>query len=582
MEKFRREGHAAESVLSAPTTRASRIISDIRNLFNHPSFPGETSLTDPISSSLFNSTAATMQASRVQRAIIVRLPPSRSGGISHRGISSIGQGALTPRDTGSTLIDDQDSVIEAQSKDIFPGPQTSGPAGGFSLDDAASSKASGDEEPSAPVKTSRKKKRRRKKRKQMTEKRKRDKLRAETENEEQPAAAAAAVLFPDTDISLSAVTAATLTPPLAAADSPFAMATAPVKESTAVPLQNVGSNRENTHRGWMEEVSAHDKEIYTQIFSLLDRLDPDGSADQTEPAYSGFRFDYRDHGHRYEKPSGTFCPVTDWHAECQASSYPALEPHSRGRVDGSPLKEDTAAGPSHVTNRNKPPTIAGKTDHGGLAYRPYPYRRADGKRLKLDTPTVATHPTNKKRPYTTLVETYHDRPARLQEMITEPCPRGEVRASRLIEETFASASHPANKSKPPIGKTDHERPVLTPRPRRRLADSGLIDDTPAVLTHPVNHNKPLIILGETYQGQRAQLWKEITEPYPRGEIHASPLTKNTPPSATTPKIENDKPPTTVEESDHERLARLERITLGLVGKRQQQPLSLLWGKKEDG
>lgn len=578
------EGHTAESVLSAPATRASRIISDIRNLFNHPSSPSETNLTDPISSSLFNSTAATMQASRVQRAIIVRLPPSRSREIGHRGISSIGQVALTPRDTGSTLIDDQDSVVEAQSKDIFPGPQTSGPAGGFSLDDAASSKASGDEKPSAPVQISRKKKRRRKTRKRMTEKRKRDKLRAETENEEQPVAAAAAVAFPDTERSLSAVTAATFTPPLAAADSPLAMETTPVKESTAVPLQNVGPNRERTHRGWMGEVSAHDREIYTQIFSLIDRLGsssgPDGSADQTEPAYSGFRFDYGDHGHRYEEPLGTSYSVTDWLAELQASSYPALEPHSRGRVDGSPLKEETAAGPSHVTNQNKPPTTAGKTDHEGLAYRPHPHRRADGKRLKTDTPTVATHPINKKRPYTTLVETYHDRPARLQEMITESYPRGEVRASRLIEGTFAGSSHPANKSKAPIGKTDHERPVLTPRPRRRLADSGLIEDTRTVLTYPINDNKPPITLGETYHGQRAQLWKEITEPYPRGQTHASPLTKNTSPSVTTPKNEKDKPPTTVEESDHERLARLERITLGLVGKRQQQPLSLLWGKKD--
>ncbi|KAI4104007.1 MAG: hypothetical protein LQ345_007303, partial [Seirophora villosa] len=351
MEKTRREGHAAESVLSAPATRASRIISDIRNLFNHPSFPSETNLTDPVSSSLSNFTAATMQASRVQRSIIVRLPPSRSREIGHLGSSPIGQGALTPRDTGSTLIDDQDSVQEAQLKDIVPGPQTSGPAGGFSLDDAALSEASGDEEPSAPAKMSRKKKRRRRKRKQMTEKKKRDELSADTGNEEQPVAAAAAVAFPDTEISLSAVTAATFTPPLAAADSPLAMATAPVKESTAVPLQNVGPNRENTHRGWMEEVSAHDREIYTQIFSLIGRLgsssDPDRSADQTEPAYSGFPFDYQYHGHRYEEPPGTSFSVTDWLAELHVSSYPALEPDSRGRVDGSPLKEDTAAGPSH-------------------------------------------------------------------------------------------------------------------------------------------------------------------------------------------------------------------------------------------
>ncbi|KAL9007634.1 MAG: hypothetical protein Q9173_007141 [Seirophora scorigena] len=545
MEMFRREGHAAEPVLSAPATpatRASRIISDIRNLFNHPSFPSETNLTDSISSSLSNSTAAIMQASGIQRRIIVRLPPSRSGKISHRGSSPIGQGALTPRGTGSTLIDDQDSVIEAQSKDIFPGPRTSGPAGGFSLDDGASSEATGDVEPSAPVKMSRKKKRRRRTRKQIAEKKKRDKLRGETGNEEQPVAAAA-VSSPDTERCLSPVTAATFTSPLAAADTPHAMVTAPVTESTAaLLLQNAERNWESTCPVSMREASAHDTEIFTQILSLIGRLgssfNPDGSADQTEsaklesgePANSGLHFDYRDHGHRHEEPPrATSRPVADWLAELQASSHPVLEPHSRGRVDGSPLIEDTAAGASHVTNQNKPPITAEGTDNEGLAYKPHPRGRADGKCLTEDTPAMATHPTNENKPPTTLGETYHDRPARLQERITEPYPRGEARASRLIEETFAGASHPANKSKPPIGETDHERPALAPRARRRLDDCGLIEDTPAVAIIPTHESKP-------------------------------------------------PPPDT--ETDHERLARLERITSGLLGKRQQQPLSPLWERKQ--
>ncbi|KAL8956218.1 MAG: hypothetical protein Q9193_006195, partial [Seirophora villosa] len=269
MDNLRREGHAAGSALSAPATRSARIISDIRDLFNHPSIPSETNLTDPISSSLSNSAAATMQAPRVQRRIIARLPPTRSAEISHRGSSPIAQGTLTPKDTGSSLIDDQDSIVEAQSKDVFPGPQTSGPAGGLSLIDAAPNEASGDEEPSAPVKQSKKSLRRRKRRKEMAEQKKRDRLSADTGNEEQAVAAAAAVTFPDTKTSLPAVTAATFTPPLAAADSPLAMATAPVTESTAVLPQNVGPDREATRRGWMGEVSAHDEEIYKQIFSLI-------------------------------------------------------------------------------------------------------------------------------------------------------------------------------------------------------------------------------------------------------------------------------------------------------------------------
>ncbi|KAI4146716.1 MAG: hypothetical protein LQ341_002002 [Variospora aurantia] len=362
---------------------ASRIIADIRNLFTNHSAPSETDSTHSESSNP-NSTRVSVQASKAQQRPIVRLPPSRSRVIDYRASSPMGpwrqrpQGVPTPCDFKGNLMEERKVLVAPQSKDSFTGCDTSRPADDSSPDDTASSEATGNRELNASENPPSRKKTRRRTRKQVARS-KRAKLAAETgggADQAQRLTAAGAAPSPNLAPPASPTTTTGFPPALAATSSPPALASAPaIKIAPALLLQNARRNWENVCHLLMGQVCAEDRQIITQIASLVRRLgndsrndfSPDGSADQIESTklqtWSSTLPNLMDedhiHGDCDEETPSSFEAALDWLTDSQNSSYPVLEPQPHYQTYDSRLVNDTA--PNTIMD-NKPQSPVGETD----------------------------------------------------------------------------------------------------------------------------------------------------------------------------------------------------------------------------
>ncbi|KAL8649395.1 MAG: hypothetical protein Q9210_004425 [Variospora velana] len=277
------------------------------------------------------------------------------------------QGVLTPSDIRGNLMEERKFVLAPQSKDILTGRDNSRPADGSSPDDTASSEASGNREFDASENPPRRKKIRRRTRKQVARS-KRAKLAAENGGEaDQADRLAAAGAAPSPNFL------APPAPPTTTTGSPPALATAPVTNTApALLLQNAGRNWEDVCQLLMGQVCAKDRQILTQIASLVGRLgkdsSPDESADQIESTKhqdgSSMLPNLMDEDHSHgdcdeETPSSSEAAL-DWLTDSQNPSYPVLEPQPRGQTYDSRLVDDTAPG---AIMDNKPQSPVGETDH---------------------------------------------------------------------------------------------------------------------------------------------------------------------------------------------------------------------------
>ncbi|KAI4282536.1 MAG: hypothetical protein L6R35_005387 [Caloplaca aegaea] len=287
------------------------------------------------------------------------------------------QGVLTPSDINGNLMEERKVVVAPQSKDSFTGCDNSRAADRSSPDDTASSEATGNRELNALENPPGRKKNRRRTRKQVARS-KRVKLAAENgggADQAQRLTAAGAAQSPN--LALPAPTTTTGFPPASAATgSPSTSARAPAtKTAPALLLQNAGRNWENVCQLLMGQVRAKDRQILTQIASLVGRLgnessndfSPDGSADQIESTKlqtgSSTLPNLMDEDHIHgdcdvETPS-SFEAALDWVTESQNSSYPVLEPQPCNQTYDSRLVNDTAPG---AIMDNKPQSPVGETD----------------------------------------------------------------------------------------------------------------------------------------------------------------------------------------------------------------------------
>ncbi|KAL8968377.1 MAG: hypothetical protein Q9197_004919 [Variospora fuerteventurae] len=362
---------------------ASRIIAYFRNLFTNHSARSETDSTHSDSSSP-NSTRASVQASKAQQRPIVRLPPSRSGFIDYRASFPMGprrqrlQGVLTPSDIKGNLMEEHKVVVAPQSKDSFTGCDSSRLADGSSPDDSASSEATGNRELNASENPPGRKKTRRRTRKQVARS-KRAKLAAENgggADQAQRLTAAGAAQSPNLAPPAPPTTTMDFPPALAATGSPPALASAPAtKTAPALLLQNAGRNWENVCQLLMGQVCAKDRQILTQIASLVGRLgndssndfSPDGSADKIESTklqtgsstLPNLMDEDHIHGDCGEETPPSFEAALDWLTDSQNSSDPVLESQLRDRTYDSRRVNDTASG---TIMDNKPQSPVRETD----------------------------------------------------------------------------------------------------------------------------------------------------------------------------------------------------------------------------
>ncbi|KAL9016599.1 MAG: hypothetical protein Q9185_006069 [Variospora sp. 1 TL-2023] len=288
------------------------------------------------------------------------------------------QSVLTPSDIKGNLMEERKVVVAPQSKDSFTGCDSSRLADGSSPDDTASSEATGNRELNASENPPGRKKTRRRTRKQVARS-KRAKLAAENgggADQAQRLTAAGAAQSPNLAPLAPPTTTTDFPPALAATGSPPALASAPAtKTAPALLLQNAGRNWENVCQLLMGQVCAKDRQILTQIASLVGRLgndssndfSPDGSADKIESTklQTGSstlpNLMDEDHIHRDcgEETPPSFEAAFNWLTDSQNSSYPVLESQLRDGTYDSRRVNDTASG---TTMDDKPQSPVRETD----------------------------------------------------------------------------------------------------------------------------------------------------------------------------------------------------------------------------